>query len=119
MRQSGSFNRNEIEWAGKVFSTLSRGGDAAYLMRAKEAAAVFGKFTMMRLRVVGRVPPRDKASRRDDLLTAQIAGLRWILGFHAIGRMIGVHPSTLRSRESKWRRRIERKYAPDVIAAEE
>lgn len=119
MRQSASFNRKEIEWAGTVFSTLLRGGDAAHLMRSKEAAAVLSKFTMMRLRVVGRVPPRVNASRRDDLLTAQIAGLRWILGLQAIGKIVGVHPNTLRSRVTKWRRRMGAEYTPDAMAAEE
>lgn len=107
MRQSTSFNKEDLEWACKVFSTLQRGGDARDLMRAKPAAVVVSKFTMMRLRVDRRATPRDRASLRDDLLTAQVAGLRWILGFQEIGRMVGVHPSTLRSRELRWRARVK------------
>lgn len=107
MRQSTSFSRKDLEWACKVFSTLQRGGDARDLMRAKPAAVVVSKFTMMRLRSCGTVPPYDPAVGRDDWTTMQVAGLRWVLSWSAMGRLLGVHANTLRSRVAEWRVRVE------------
>lgn len=119
MRQSGSFSETEQEFAHTLFQTLLLGGDTEILMRSEAAGSLVLKFSMMRMRSRMRLVKRKHGPRSDDVTTGTVAGLSDILTWREMSPMLGVTPNALRSRVKLWRARMDRKYAPDVIAAEE